>query len=29
MAQYPFLEISRDQIAALGDEDLHLLIAEL
>jgi hypothetical protein len=29
MAQHPFFEISRDQIAALGDEDLRLLIAEL
>jgi hypothetical protein len=29
MAQHPFFEISPDQIAALGDEDLRLLIAEL
>lgn len=29
MAQHPFFEISPEQIAALGDEDLRLLIAEL
>jgi len=29
MAQHPFFEISPDQIASLGDEDLRLLIAEL
>lgn len=29
MPRHPFFEISPEQIAALGDEDLRLLIAEL
>ena len=29
MPQHPFFEISPDQIAALGDEDLRVLIAAL